>query len=484
MMRKKVFFVLLIAISLMLRAEDTDKKVKELQEKLEELTLEIEIMKATSGGASTEAKEDKFKLFGYFGARYMDMNFDDASMMPSSTRITDKPSFMQNNLNIYFQFNPVENWKVLSEIRFLYYPKGTSLSTNPDATTADVLKTNKFLFDNRMIDGNGAFIFNNGSSWVELSSGNVAVPVGSNGNPAIAGALTQHPIATGQYFDIATNQVVTTPTATSSPILLEAGTFVPIDAAGNYIISTGSGYIRVNDAMYVDTQGFIIPDLNNVAYASDITLIASPVVKSVSMFDKEFPTSALDPVSAINYSWGGLTIERAYMEWNYSDKLSFRAGKFLTPFGIWNVDHGLPVLLSARIPYMLSFIPDTQTGIETYGRIYLPHTDLEYNIYISNGRDLPNPLFDNNLEKSVGGRLNLKLQSDIFKELAIGGSGYYGKHTEYVPEYKVVFDANDFIINQNGVTNNGDFSTTKLQVEQHIWSEFDEMDLGVDFKMN
>jgi len=446
-MKRLVVFVLTLAISFstaLAQEKDHEKKMQELEKKIDDLIMEIEVIKATSG--MDAQKVEKFKMFGYFGMRYMDFTPDNETMFPSSEAMRTEPSFIQNNMNIYFQFNPIENWKVLSEIRFLYYPKGNAMSTSADASTvtsADILRSSRFrdFTTGEWVPNNGPFAYPISSDgYCAFNIGHLTTPLDLNGDGDF-----DYPAA-----------------------------WYPKDINGNWMLPKADGTF-----ILLSPTG----ELAGSATAADIVMVKSPVVKGVSMFDNTFNTNALDPVSAINYSWGGLNIERAYMEWNYSDKLNFLGGKFLTPFGIWNVDHGLPVLLSARIPYMLAFIPDTQVGVQTFGRFNLPHTDLEYSMYVSNGRDIPSPVFDNNKEKSVGGRLNLKLQSEMFKELSIGASGYYGKHTDDVAEYKVVFDDSDFIINEDGVTNDGEYTETKLQVTQHVWSEFDEYDLGVDFKM-
>jgi hypothetical protein len=130
-------------------------------------------------------------------------------------------------------------------------------------------------------------------------------------------------------------------------------------------------------------------------------------------------------------SWGAIVIERAWVEYAFSDLLTLRAGQFLTPYGIWNVDHGSPTTIAVQKPEIASaeLFPERQVGLEAYGTRYLGDTRLGYHLTVSNGRIGNNPPFANYSGRpGLGARLFL--EGDWLGELRLGVSAYTGRYTE------------------------------------------------------
>jgi hypothetical protein len=122
-------------------------------------------------------------------------------------------------------------------------------------------------------------------------------------------------------------------------------------------------------------------------------------------------TTSQDPGNGPGYEtvrWGALVLERAYIQWQRSAKLGVRVGQFLTPYGIWNVDHGTPTLISLYRPNFQAqeMFPERQLGVELFGRfddVPFDRWQLDYHAYVSNGRT-PG-VVANSEDKMVGGRL-------------------------------------------------------------------------------
>lgn len=128
--------------------------------------------------------------------------------------------------------------------------------------------------------------------------------------------------------------------------------------------------------------------------------------------------------------WGGINIQRLYLEYTVHRALVFRAGQYLTPYGIWNVDHGSPTIVTVQKPFIIGqqLFPERQTGVEILGQADASaHNSFGYHLTVSNGSGPVSAYrdFDNN--KGVGARAYWRY--DGFGDLRVGGSAYYGRAT-------------------------------------------------------
>lgn len=127
----------------------------------------------------------------------------------------------------------------------------------------------------------------------------------------------------------------------------------------------------------------------------------------------------------------GVIIERAFIEYSATSWLSVQAGQFLTPYGIWNVDHGSPVIIGVTPPYMVGarLLPDSQVGLLGYGRVSLvDDLELSYALGLSNGRTDLIAYEDLDDNKAITGRLALTYRG--LGELTVGSTFYAGTTTD------------------------------------------------------
>jgi hypothetical protein len=128
--------------------------------------------------------------------------------------------------------------------------------------------------------------------------------------------------------------------------------------------------------------------------------------------------------------WSGVILQRAWLQWTYSEHFALQAGYLLTPYGIWNMDHGTPTLISLVLPSLQvdEAIPQQQLGVQALGSFTQSDWELAYHAYLTNGRSLVNT--DINFHKSVGGRLILRHVGAL--RAALGASAYYGSFEKEV----------------------------------------------------
>jgi len=142
-------------------------------------------------------------------------------------------------------------------------------------------------------------------------------------------------------------------------------------------------------------------------------------------------TTVSDP-TAQSYRLGGLSLERLQVTYTLNDYLAVTAGHFLTPYGIWNVDHGSPVILMFHAPIFqsVSMMPTQQLGLQLFGRVYLARDlSLDYAGTVSNGRGPEDSVVDLDNDKAVGLRWHLNYEIDDFS-ISLGQYGYTGRYTD------------------------------------------------------
>lgn len=162
--------------------------------------------------------------------------------------------------------------------------------------------------------------------------------------------------------------------------------------------------------------------------------------------------------------WGGVSIQRAWLEYSPHPLVTIRAGHWLTPYGIWNVDHGSPVIVGVRRPYVIgeALLPQAQTGLQLYGSTYVDATQFGYHLTLSNGRGPMDEYQDLDGNKAVGGRLFMRTDG-LFGRLTLGASGYRGRYTD---------STNSFVVDAVG----------NMSVVENATNKYDETSFAADLK--
>lgn len=196
---------------------------------------------------------------------------------------------------------------------------------------------------------------------------------------------------------------------------------------------------------------------------------------------KRRETTVWDFATVQEFRQGGLTIERVHLNYEPVDWFNILAGRYITPYGIWNVDHGSPVILTVRTPYMFTraMVPNAQTGVQVYGRFY-PRYDLffDYAITLSNGRGPMSEVMDLDENKALGLRLALSYEGDdVF--VAAGTYGYMGEYTDSNIETHL-----EMINNEDGQLVLDESAEQPISTRANNRWGFYEYAVSADLKMN
>lgn len=138
---------------------------------------------------------------------------------------------------------------------------------------------------------------------------------------------------------------------------------------------------------------------------------------------------------------GGFNLERAYIEFKPKDSFHISLGQFLTPYGIFNLDHGDLVVSSVRYPFLTaaSIIPNKMLGLQISGHVYPGNWQLDYYGYIGNQNTIFQLAYNFDLYAEIAGGGRLALTPPFFCpffESTFGISFYYGTETNILGLYR------------------------------------------------
>jgi hypothetical protein len=166
------------------------------------------------------------------------------------------------------------------------------------------------------------------------------------------------------------------------------------------------------------------------------------------------------------FSWGGIEMQRVWIEYQPFDFLNLRAGQWFTPYGFWNDDHGSPTIIAVHKPFPIGdqMFPEKQTGLEAHGKYYIDSTAIGYALTLSNGRGPYDAIRDLDNNKAIGGRLYV--ESHVLGSLDFGISAYKGRYTASTKRYRVDTTGSEPV----------------AELYRHIDKQYDELSLGADLR--
>lgn len=89
-----------------------------------------------------------------------------------------------------------------------------------------------------------------------------------------------------------------------------------------------------------------------------------------------------------NHKSAYFDLERLYFDYNLSEKLNLRAGRFLTPAGRWNLLHAAPLVWTNTRPLVTSrLFPASTNGLMFYGSVPIQNQAFEYTFFVETLKD-------------------------------------------------------------------------------------------------
>jgi hypothetical protein len=152
-----------------------------------------------------------------------------------------------------------------------------------------------------------------------------------------------------------------------------------------------------------------------------------------------------------------LAVERLYLDYSFSDLLTVRAGKFLTPVGRWNLIHADPLVWTTSRPLVThQLFPDNITGMMVLGNAPMLGRQADYALYGSATRDLRTAPGNDPFNRAYGARLNLPASENL--EF---GASYLSYNQRAEPKEHKHLAGLDFLWSSRGYELSGEFSYRK-----------------------
>jgi len=181
---------------------------------------------------------------------------------------------------------------------------------------------------------------------------------------------------------------------------------------------TLGGYFSSEFVLGDDFNEFVLDDVAVMAYGSfDNNFSYMVELESIEAVKVDFENDD----TSTNFP---PTIERLYGDYKFSDNVSIRVGKQITPIGYWNLQP-INVLreTTSNPKYSREMFPKFLTGVDIYGFTSFDD-NLTYHLYLQGTEDMDEDNINIKVDSHVGFSMEKKLGSNV----SFGGS--FGRFTE------------------------------------------------------
>jgi hypothetical protein len=161
--------------------------------------------------------------------------------------------------------------------------------------------------------------------------------------------------------------------------------------------------------------------------------------------------------SALTTSDAYFDAERLYLDFNYSEPVKFRVGKFLTPIGRWNLIHADPLVWTTSRPIVTQGpFAFHATGAMLFGNFEAWGRYWDYALYASGPDELDFPPPNISLDRFYQDTVGFRLTHELPGRLGFGVSYAHFRQTKEQPGDKNLFGL-DFSWIHNRFETSGEF---------------------------
>lgn len=164
--------------------------------------------------------------------------------------------------------------------------------------------------------------------------------------------------------------------------------------------------------------------------------------KFFSELELESPLS-WDDANKFNTKQSYIDLERFYLDYNLSDKINLRGGRFLTPTGRWNQLHASPLVWTSSRPVATSrLFPMATNGLMAFGAVPLENSAIEYSLYVETLKNMDEDDDDLRFRNTTGARLAFGQQANIglnlmsFDERTLFNTRYHLVGLDFITHYR------------------------------------------------
>jgi hypothetical protein len=194
----------------------------------------------------------------------------------------------------------------------------------------------------------------------------------------------------------------------------------PIDTEPNYQWGRGLSVPQIDLTLggYVSASFKQMPSQQNIAALDDLSLFMTWSPHDRVRFFSEIELEDWLSSQGVSHLSTALKIERLYVDFLATDSFKVRLGKFLTPFGIWNVIHASPLVWTTVRPLATNkqVFPSHASGLLLNAVFVVNEQNLDVSAYIDNSTRLDPRGDEYNFDHAFGGRIRY----EIFTQFQIG----------------------------------------------------------------